>query len=110
MNTSAGFSPLLSTNWPAGTKPPRVGLIVKKDEAGVWRDDTGGDWTDFVRGTNAVLSGRPTGWDVPDHDIAVVDAATLRLRYINGLMNLCMDVAVNPASGAITGHWHRCHQ
>ena len=36
-------------------------------------DDTGGDWTEFVTGTSAELSGRPEGWDLPDHDVAVID-------------------------------------
>src|SRR2546426_4949065 len=65
-------------------------------------DDNGGDWTEFVSGTNAALSGRVSGWDMPDHDVAVIDTATLGVTYLTGLMNICMDVAVNPASGQIT--------
>jgi len=34
------------------------GLIVKKDDAGRWRDDNSGDWTDLVTGSNAPRSGR----------------------------------------------------
>ena len=36
-----------------------------------------------------------------DHDIGVIDAAMLSVTYVTGLMNICMDLAVNPASGAI---------
>ncbi|HMJ65444.1 MAG TPA: YncE family protein, partial [Candidatus Binatia bacterium] len=59
------------------------------------------DWTEFVSGPNAALSGRRIGWDMPDHDVAVIDTATLAVSYATGLMNICMDIAINPASGQI---------
>ncbi len=81
--------------------PPKVSLIVKKNSAGRWLDDNSGDWTEFIRGTNAAFTGRVPGWDMPDHDLAVIDATTFSVNYANGLMNICMGVAVNPATGKI---------
>lgn len=101
-NSGTNFVPAINPAIPAINLPPRVGLIVKKNAAGQWMDDNDGDWTSFVSGSNAVFSGRPVGWDLPDHDLAVIDANTLNVRYARGLMNICMDVAVNPATGRIT--------
>lgn len=81
--------------------PPRVGLIVRRDAAGRWRDDNTGDWTPFVSGSLAGASGRRPGWTLPDRDIAVVDVASLTVRYVSGLMNIGMALAVNPASGEL---------
>ena len=36
-----------------------------------------------------------------DHDVAVLDATSWSVDYVNSLMNICMDLAVNPASGQI---------
>jgi hypothetical protein len=77
-------------------------LIVKKGAAGRWMDDNNGDWTEFIRGTNAALTGRVAGWDMPDHDLAVIHTTKLSVAYASGLMNICMTVAVNPATGKIT--------
>lgn len=84
---------------------PRVGLIVKKDAAGVWRDDNNRDWTSWITGAKANLSGRYNGWDVIDHDIAVItnlNAPTPTVNYADRLMNINMSVAVNPATGDVT--------
>ncbi|MBM3290842.1 MAG: hypothetical protein FJY92_11890, partial [Candidatus Hydrogenedentes bacterium] len=84
---------------------PRVGLIVKKDAAGVWRDDNGADWTPWIAGAKANLSGRYTGWDMVDRDVAVItnlNAVTPAVSYVDRLMNICMAIAVNPANGDIT--------
>jgi DNA-binding beta-propeller fold protein YncE len=95
-NFVPAINPLLSN-----TPPPRVSLIVKKNSAGRWMDDNSGDWTEFIRGTNAALTGRMPGWDMPDRDLAVINTASLGLTYATGLMNICMAIAVNPASGKI---------
>jgi len=76
-------------------------LIVKKNAAGRWMDDNHGDWTEFISGTNAALSGRIPGWNLHDRDLAVIDTTTFGVSYATGLMNLCMDVSVNPANGRI---------
>jgi DNA-binding beta-propeller fold protein YncE len=82
--------------------PPATGLIVRKNHQGYWLDDNDGDWTPWVSGERAALSGRPVGWDMPDHDLAVIDTRDYTVSYFNGLMNLCMAVGVNSASGKVT--------
>ncbi len=98
-NSGDAFNPPQNPN---NAAPPPVGLIVRKSDDGPWLDDNGGDWTDFVSGPLAAESGRPEGWDVWDHDVAEIDAETLSVSYQTRLMNLCMAVAVNPATGQIT--------
>ncbi len=95
----AGFEPPLAPGLPT---PPAVGLIVRQDSSGAWMDDNGEDWTELVSGSQAALSGRPVGWTLLDHDVAIVDASTLGVRYADGVMNLNMALAVNPASGMVT--------
>ncbi|HSU53784.1 MAG TPA: beta-propeller fold lactonase family protein, partial [Candidatus Dormibacteraeota bacterium] len=99
-NNGTNFVPVLNPAL-SNTTPPRVSLIVKRDGAGHWMDDNHGDWTDYIRGTNAAFTGRLPGWEMPDHDLAVINTATLAITYATGLMNICMGVAVNPASGKI---------
>jgi YVTN family beta-propeller protein len=99
-NNGASFSPPIN---PAVGTPPRVGMIVKKNAAGQWMDDNNHDWTHMVSGPQAATSGRPVGWDLWDHDVAIISASTLTVsRYATGVTNLCMSLAVNPASGQIT--------
>ncbi len=97
-NAGNAFNPPIAAGLPA---PPKVGLIVKKDATGKWMDDNAHDWTALVSGNNASLSGRPVGWDLPDHDVAVIDADSLGLTYADHLMNLDMALAVNPANGEV---------
>ncbi len=98
-NVGAAFVPPQAAGNPV---PPKVSLIVKRDAAGRWRDDNGADWTEWVSGASAAKSGRVPGWDLPDRDLAIVDAATGAVRYATGLMNLCMALARNPATGRVT--------
>ncbi len=98
-NRGNSFVPAKNPN--AGAAPP-VGLIVRKNAAGEWRDDNNRDWTAMVSGNLAPASGRPVGWDVIDNDVAIIDTATLGVSYATRLMNLCMAIAVNPASGRVT--------
>ena len=87
----------------AGTDPaPAVGLIVRKDAGGAWRDDNVGDWTPFVSGNQAERSGRPVGWDLPDRDVALVDAASLDVRYARALMTTCTALGIRPSDGEVT--------
>lgn len=97
-NKGNKFEPPINPGLPP---PPRVGLIVRKDENGNWMDDNGGDWTEWVTGAKASLSGRLQGWDMPDRDVAAIDANSLQVAYIHRLMNICMAVAVNPATGKV---------
>ncbi len=84
------------------TNPPPVALIVRKNSTGQWVDGDGANWTNLVSGPQASLSGRPVGWDLYDHDVAVIDSNALSVSYADGLMNICMALAVHPVSGAIT--------
>src|SRR6266536_5346822 len=100
-NKGTNFVPAINPALPTNAAPPRVGLIVRKNPSGRWLDDDNGDWTEYVTGTNSILSGQPKGWDMLDHDVAVLDAAALSVSYITGLMNICMSIGVNPASGDV---------
>jgi hypothetical protein len=97
-NDGTNFKPPQNPNNPA---PPKVSLIVRKDASGKWIDDNHGDWTDLVSGRHAGHSGRPVGWDLSDNDLAIIDTATSSVSYARHLMNICMAVGVNPATGDI---------
>ena len=97
-NDGTGFRPPQNPTNPA---PPAVSLIVKKNATGKWVDDNHGDWTDVVSGRHAGHSGRSPGWDLTDNDLAVIDASTNAVTYARHLMNICMAVGVNPASGDV---------
>jgi hypothetical protein len=100
-NSATGFQPPLNPNLPTNQPPPGSGLIVRKSADGRWLDDHQGDWTEFVSGTNAHLTGRIAGWDLPDRDLAIIDADNFNVSYVSGAMNICMDLAVNPISGTV---------
>ena len=99
-NSGDAFSPPLGEH--GQSPPPRVGLIVKKTPEGQWLDDNSTDWSEFVSGNKAPLSGRPSGWDMPDRDLAIIQTRDHSIEYLSRLMNICMDVAVNPATGQIS--------
>lgn len=94
---------------PAGP-PPQVSLIVRKDGAGVWRDDNGANWDLIVTGANAGSSNRPVGWDMTDNDIAGLTTTngTAALTgsfgtngYVTRRMNNCMALGINPSNGSL---------
>jgi DNA-binding beta-propeller fold protein YncE len=65
--------------------PPRTGLIVRQDpQTGRWLDERGTDWSHAV------------DWDLHDHDLAVIDTASLEVGYVSHLMNLNMHLAAGP--------------
>ncbi len=97
-NSGLLFDPPI--NMTQGT-PPRVSLIVKKNSAGRWMDDNNRDWTNLVSGASAAQSGRPVGWDLADHDVAVINSTSLSVSYVKHMMNLCMALTVNPATGEV---------
>jgi len=78
---------------------PGVGLIVKKNASNQWMDDNAHDWTSLVSGASSTSSGRVANWDLADRDLAVINTGTLAVSYATSLMNICMAVGVNPASG-----------
>lgn len=79
-----------------------VSRIVKKDAAGRWRDENGGDWTRFLSGDLAETTNRVPGWDLPDNDVAIIDTENLAVKYQKRLMTTQMAMAVNPLSGDVT--------
>jgi DNA-binding beta-propeller fold protein YncE len=97
-NQGASFSPPRN---PAAGAPPAVSLIVRKDAQGRWMDDNNHDWTAKVSGPQAADSGRIPGWDMPDRDLAFINASSLSVTYARGLMNICAAIGVNPATGDI---------
>jgi DNA-binding beta-propeller fold protein YncE len=92
-----GIVPLKSTVRSA----PKASLIVKKDTDGIWRNDNGADWSDFVSGDKAGQSGRSPGWDVVDNDIAAINTETGNVTYTKHLMNIAMAMDVNPTTGEL---------
>jgi YVTN family beta-propeller protein len=97
-NSGNAFSPAIAT-----ANPPKVSLIVRKDPLGRWMDDNAHDWTAFVSGASAAQSGRPVGWDLYDNDVAILSASSPASApvYVHGLMNICMAMGVNPATGRV---------
>ena len=98
-NNGSGFTPSFNTDLPT---PPKVSLIIKQSADGRWLDDNGKDWTHMVSGEQADLSGRIPGWKLLDHDITVIDTASLDVSYVSRLMNSGMAIAYNSASDKIT--------
>ncbi len=97
-NAGNSFEPAIGGQLPP---PPPVSLIVKQ-RGGRWLDDNGTDWTAWVSGPRADRSRRVRGWEVVDRDIAVIDVASLTVRYVPSLMNLVMALAVHPPTGEVT--------
>ncbi len=97
-NNGQLFTPPIAAGLPPA---PGVGLIVRQNAEEHWRDDNNGDWTALVSGPQAALSGRPVGWTLLDHDLAMINAASLAVSYVDRLMNADMALAVAPAGGRI---------
>ncbi|MDZ7813044.1 MAG: hypothetical protein U5L74_07960 [Ideonella sp.] len=97
-NAGNGFKPAL----PPGLKPYPVGLIVRQDDAGRWKDDNNGDWTRLVSGDLARLSSRIVGWKLADNDVAIIGTANDSvIGYKSRLMNINMALDVNPVTGQV---------
>lgn len=95
------FYPPMNPELSAFRAPPS-NLIVQKDVAtGRWMDDNNTDWTFYVSG-NANSARRVPGWDMLDHDVAVIDANTLAISYLTDMMQACAALAVQPASGKVS--------
>ena len=99
-NAGTGFNPPLNPDLPI--KTDMQSLVVRKNAAGQWMDDNGGNWTNIVSGGAGV---RMNGWDLLDHDVAVIDVnnpVEATTSYQKHLGNILMAMAVNPATGKIT--------
>src|SRR6185295_3533980 len=99
-NSGTNFSPAIRVH--SNAPLPRTSMVVRKNSAGRWMDGNAREWTRFVSGGNAPQTDRVEGWDLPDRDVAIIDTGNFSVTYATGLMNLCMGIAVNPASGKIT--------
>ena len=97
-NSGTNFFPARAITNP----PPKVAHIVRKNAAGQWLDDNNGNWTPWISGTNAPLGGRIVGWDLPDRDVAIINTTNFQITYAHRLMNMCLAIGVNPASGEIS--------
>lgn len=98
-NSGNSFSPPIA---PGAGPGAETSMIVREDDAGRWLDDNGRDWSLFIDGPLAGLSQRVQGWELADHDVAVIDTDSLAVSYQDHLMNLNMAIGVNPANGRIT--------
>jgi len=85
-NAGNVFSPPIN---PAITPPPPVAQIVRRNAAGQWLDGNNRVWSQFV------------GWNMHDHDVAIINTTTLGLTYSTGLMTTVMGIGVRP-DGTVT--------
>ena len=96
-NVGTSFVPALTAGDPGGISS----LVVRKNVTNQWMDDNGGDWSSYINGAQAGLSGRVGGWDMLDHDMAQIDTQSLAVSYTSRLMNLNAALAVSPLDGRV---------
>jgi len=100
-NAGTGFVPALNPALPP--TPETKSMIVRKNAAGQWMDDNGGNWTNMISGS-AAGKARMTGWDMPDRDIAIINAnspSTASTTYKQTLGNILMAMSVRPGTGEV---------
>lgn len=69
---------------------PPVGLIVRWDDAtGGWKDEAGQSWSHCLP------------FRLPDHDLFIIDAATLQVRTVAHLGTSLFEVSVHPVNGRV---------
>lgn len=98
-NAGSGFNPPMNPNNPPA--PGNNSLVVRKNAAGQWMDDNGGNWTAIVSGGGGV---RQAGWDMPDRDVAIINAnspSTASVTYKQTLGNILMAMSVRPGTGEV---------
>lgn len=94
---ATGFSPAINPNNPPA--PGNNSLVVRKNAAGQWMDANGRNWTNLVSG-GLPNTGRIAGWDMPDRDVAMINAnnpTTAGVTYKQTLGNILMSMAVHPS-------------
>lgn len=100
-NAGTGFNPPMNPNNPA--PPGNNSLVVRKNAAGQWMDDNAHNWTNIVTGGLPNTS-RIAGWDMPDRDVAVINAnspSTAGVTYKTHLGNILMAMGVHPSTGEV---------
>ncbi len=74
----------------AGIAAPKVGLIVKQDAAGAWRDARNRDWSAVTK------------FQLSDQDVFAIDAASLTPRQsFQHVGTTLFNLAVNPKTGVV---------
>jgi YVTN family beta-propeller protein len=74
----------------AGRNAPKVGLILKTDARGTWRDVLGRDWSSA------------TAFSLPDQDVFAIDATTLATTATYAHVGTTLfNLAVNPSTGVV---------
>lgn len=79
-NNGTGFLPEIA----ASLFPTNPASLIVRKTGGAWLDDNGRDWSRFVT------------WDLHDRDLAIIDAASLSVRYVTGIMTINMNLAARP--------------
>ena len=100
-NAGAGFNPPMNPNNPA--MQGNHSLVVRKNGANQWMDDNGGNWTNMITG-NVAGKARQVGWDMPDRDVAIINAnapSTAGVTYKSTLGNILMAMSVRPGTGEL---------
>lgn len=98
---ASGFMPPMNPNNPP--PPGNNSVVVRKNAAGQWLDGNGRNWTNLVSG-GLPGTGRIAGWDMPDRDVAMINAnspSTASVTYKAHLGNILMAMAVHPQSGEV---------
>ncbi len=85
-NDGNSFNPPRAPGLPPA---PPVPHIARKNAAGRWMDGNSRDWTPSIT------------WDVHDHDIAVIDAQTHAVSYVDGLMTIVSGIGAGAGGQAI---------
>lgn len=80
-NSGTTFDP---PQLPANGAAPRVAQVVRRNAAGQWLDGNSRNWSNLV------------GWNVLDHDVAVIATGSLAVSYADRLMTTVMALGVKP--------------
>lgn len=67
---------------PGQPTPPRVAHIARKNGTGQWMDGNNRNWSSIIT------------WDVVDHDVAIINTATLAVTYADAMMTTVAGLAV----------------
>lgn len=92
-NQGLGFAPALAT-----PGAPREGLIVRKDPDGRWRDGNAAIGQGDLRGADWSAA---VDWDLHQHAVAVIDAASLGVSYLRRVLTTQTQLAVRPGDGRL---------
>lgn len=85
-NDGNSFNPPRAPGLPPS---PPVPHIARKNPEGRWIDGNGRDWTSSI------------SWDLHDNDIASIDAQSLSVSYIKGLMTIVSGIGVTSGGDVV---------